>query len=219
MIKNKNLSIALILFCIILYLIWSVLEVLVIPQIELQQISIDIIKEIILKIIIWLIPAIILIRHFNKYMYIKKGEIISANLNCLRFIPVFLLFTVYHFISAYVQKGQISISESFGVVDIVIAFSVGISEEMVFRGWLLNSTLNDKQKWVPVLINATMFLVIHFPIWIREGLFINYIVNGAFLSIIILSIIFSWTFIKSKSIIIPAALHMYWDFLCFLLYK
>lgn len=81
MTKNEKLSISLILYCIVLYLFWSVLEVLVIPQLKLQQVSIDIIKEIILKIVIWLIPAMILIRHFNKNMYIKKGEIIAVNLS------------------------------------------------------------------------------------------------------------------------------------------
>ncbi|MDE6761083.1 MAG: CPBP family intramembrane metalloprotease [Lachnospiraceae bacterium] len=39
-----------------------------------------------------------------------------------------------------------------------------------------------------------------------------------FLSIIILSIIFSWTFIKSKNIWISILLHMYWDLLMFMFY-
>ncbi|MDE7104394.1 MAG: CPBP family intramembrane metalloprotease, partial [Ruminococcus sp.] len=38
-----------------------------------------------------------------------------------------------------------------------------------------------------------------------------------FIQIIILSLIFSWSLIKSRSIIVPIALHTFWDLLCWLL--
>lgn len=219
MTKEPKISMVIILYCLILYFIWFVLEIFIVSKIELQEISfiIDVIKEILLKIILWFIPALLLIRHFDEYMYIKKGEILSVRFKVIKYIPIFLIFTIYHLISAYVQNGQISLSGSFSAIDILIAFSVGISEEMVFRGWLLNSALNEDQNWLPILVNAVMFLIIHFPIWIKNGVFLEYLVSGAFLQIILLSIIFSWTFIKSKSIVIPAFLHIYWDFLCFIL--
>jgi membrane protease YdiL (CAAX protease family) len=91
---------------------------------------------------------------------------------------------------------------------------------MVFRGWLLNSALdknNDKNNQLQIMFNAVLFLVIHFPVWIRNNLFVDYIISGSFIQIMLLSIIFSWSFIKSKNIIVPVVLHMYWDFLCFLL--
>ncbi len=62
-----------------------------------------------------------------------------------------------------------------------------------------------------------MFLLIHFPIWYTSGFFVEYIVSGSFVQIIILSLIFSWSFIKSKSIIVPIALHTFWDLLCWFL--
>ncbi len=97
----------------------------------------------------------------------------------------------------------------------IIVLFVGITEEMVFRGWLLNATVSEKKKWMPVIINSLMFLFIHFPKWIHEGCFVENFQNMGFLSIIILSIIFSWTFIKSKNIWISILLHMYWDLLMF----
>lgn len=65
-------------------------------------------------------------------------------------------------------------------------------------------------------INAVMFLLIHFPSWIHKGILIENFANLGFLSIIILGVIFSQTFIKSKSILVPISLHMYWDLLMFL---
>lgn len=129
---------------------------------------------------------------------------------------ILLLFTGFHIISAYVQNGNISISSSFQITDILIAISVGISEEIVFRGWLLNASIHDK-KWLPIIVNAALFLLIHFPVWIRCDMLFAYIMSGSFFQIIILSIIFSYAFIKSKNILVPIILHTYWDFLCFIL--
>ena len=80
MTKEPKISMVIILYCLILYFIWFVLEIFIVSKIELQEISfiIDVIKEILLKIILWFIPALLLIRHFDEYMYIKKGEILSV---------------------------------------------------------------------------------------------------------------------------------------------
>ena len=216
--NNKKIHIVILSYCLALYFIWSMVEILFVPKIEQYDfLSIDVFKEIMLKIIIWFIPASILITHFDESVYIKKKELFQFERKYLiKCIPIFLLFTIYLFVGAYVQNGQISVSESFHAVYILIALSVGISEEMVFRGWLLNAALKERKQWIPVLINAVLFLIIHFPIWIRSGLLLTSFTSGAFLQIIILSVIFSWTFIKSKSILIPAALHVYWDLLCFM---
>lgn len=87
---------------------------------------------------------------------------------------------------------------------------------MMFRGWLLNVLLHDK-KWMTIIVNAVLFLLIHFPVWIRHGMLSTYITNVTFLQIMILSVIFSCAFIKSKSMLVPIMLHAYWNFLCFLL--
>lgn len=129
-----------------------------------------------------------------------------------------MIFAVYHIISDYIRNGSVSVSDSFRLSDILLSLTVGISEEMVFRGLFLNSTLKEnKNNWFAVSVNAIMFLLIHFPIWYTSGLFVEYIVSGSFVQIIILSLIFSWSFIKSKSIIVPIALHTFWDLLCWFL--
>jgi membrane protease YdiL (CAAX protease family) len=86
---------------------------------------------------------------------------------------------------------------------------------MVFRGWLLNATVKDIPQWLAVLLNALMFLAIHFPRWIQEGIFISTIASFNFMGIIILSVVFSLSFLKSKNILIPVTMHMLYDFLAF----
>ena len=114
-------------------------------------------------------------------------------------------------VGAFLEKGRISVSETFGISDLIIVFFVGIIEETVFRSWLLNVTIGEQKKWVLVIINSFMFLFIHFPSWIYQGCFVKNFQNLSFLSPILLSIIFSWTFIKNKNIWIPILLHIYWD--------
>lgn len=218
MLQNKNVKRAGVLSYIALFFIWGLLEMIIVPFVGkmFSMPSIELMKEVILKITIWLIPAILLCRHYDKFLNIKKEKIFSTKIKWSKVILVLLLFTMYHVISAYVQDGNISISSSFRMTDILIASAVGISEEMVFRGWLLNIFLQDK-KWVSISVNAVLFLVIHFPVWIQQDMFSAYIMSGGFLQIIILSMIFSYAFIKSKNILVPSVLHAYWDFLCFVL--
>lgn len=216
MTKDKKFNNIYILYCLGLFVLWGIFEIVIMPYIEFYKFS-GIIKEVFIKIILWFIPAVVLQRYFNKFMFVKKDRIFSFDLKETGFIIMMLIFTLFHVVSAFVQNGGISVSDSFRASDIIIACSVGISEEMVFRGWLLNSALNDKNKYTVVTINSLLFLAIHFPVWIREGVFLTYVTSGSCFQIIVLSIILSTAFIKSKNIIIPAILHAYWDLLCFLL--
>lgn len=216
MTKDKKFNNIYILYCPGLFVVWGIFEIIIMPNIEYYKFS-GIIKEVFIKILVWFIPAVILQGYFNKFMFVKKDRIFSFKSKWNECIIILFIFTLFHIVSSLVQNGRILVSNSFRISDIIIACSVGISEEMVFRGWLLNSMLNDKNKYTAVIINSILFLAIHFPVWIREDVFITYITSGAFLQIIILSIIFSLTFIRSKNIIIPAILHAYWDLLCFLI--
>ena len=137
----------------------------------------------------------------------------TNKVNILKYIPVYLVFTVYLIGGRLITQGNIAVSENFRYSDLIMVLFVGITEEMVFRGWLLNVTISEKRKWFSIIINAIMFMLIHFPIWIVSGKFISSFVNLDFMIVPILSIIFSWTFIKSKNIWIPITLHMYWDLL------
>lgn len=216
MTKDKKFNNIYILYCLGLFVVWGIFEIIIMPHIEYYKFS-DIIKEVFIKILVWFIPAVILQGYFNKFMFVKKDRIFSFKSKWNECIIILFIFTLFHIVSSLVQNGGISINNSFRMFDIIIACSVGISEEMVFRGWLLNSVLNDKNKYIAVIINSFLFLSIHFPVWIREGVFITYITSGAFLQIMVLSIIFSLTFIRNKNIIIPVILHAYWDLLCFLI--
>lgn len=218
MVFHKNPKMIGVLSYIGLLIIWGLIELVIVPFMGqwLSTHDIEFIKEVVFKIVIWLLPAILLCRYYDNFLNVQRKGGFSIKSKWLKVLSILSLFTVIHFISAYAQNGNISINSSFQITDILMAISVGISEEMVFRGWLLNICLWDK-KWACIMINAGMFLLIHFPVWIQQDMLSVYISSGAFLQIIILSVIFSVAFIKSRNILVPIVLHAYWDFLCFIL--
>lgn len=209
---NSKLRTALIIYAMILYGLWSLLELYLKPQMGIDEFT----KEVYIKLILWLLPAILIHFRFSDNMFVKKEEMYLLRKNCWIFVPIMLLFTIYIFISEYWTNGKITISESFRISTIVEVLSIAIGEEMVFRGVFLNAILNNKKKYLAVFINSLMFLAIHFPVWIQSDIFISVFTSGGFITLLLLSCIFSFVFIKTKSIWTAIFLHFWWDLLLFM---
>jgi len=215
---NQKKSI-LIIYIIIFYSIWTIFELYgktyIDNVIEIKYIS-QLIKSGIIKNLVWTLPAILLIYHFKSDVYITLKEMISSKVNWLKYLPIFMIFTAWILGGSILQNGKLEITSNFGINEVIIVIFVGITEEIVFRGWLLNATIREDKKWIFILVNAMMFLIIHFPKYIYTGSFTSIFTSFDFLCIIALSIIFSQTFLKSKNILIPIFLHTYWDLLAFM---
>lgn len=214
--KKKSV---LIIYIIVFYSVWTVFEFFIkdaidslIPSNALSQI----VKSGIIKNLVWTVPAFILISKFCVSITLK--EMFTTKVNGLKYLPIFILFTVYLLVGAILEKGELALAKDFGADEIIIVLFVGLTEEMVFRGWLLNATITEENKWKCIIVNAVMFLVIHFPSWIHKGIFISSFTGFGFVSVVVLSVIFSMTFMKSRNILIPITLHMYWDLLMFMFY-
>ena len=209
---NSKLRTSLIIYAMILYGLWSLLELYLKTQIGIDEFT----KEVYIKIVFWLLPAIVIHFRFSDNMFIKKEEMYLLRKNCWIFVPIMLLFTIYIFISEYLTNGKITISDSFGINTVVEVLSIAIGEEIVFRGLFLNAILNDKKKYLAVFINSLMFLIIHFPAWIQGDIFISVFTSGGFITVLLVSCIFSFVFIKTKSIWTAIFLHFWWDLLLFM---
>ena len=219
--EKKQKIPVIIIYSLIFYGVWALWELFgrsAVGSVVSDEVLLPFITEGIIKVSVWFLPAVCLVRYFRDDVYIGLKDMFTNRVRLLNYIPVFLGFTAYLFIGAFIRKGGLAVSDSFSCGDLIDVLFVGITEEMVFRGWLLNITVSEKRKWLPIMINAVMFLLIHFPIWIKSGVFIDSFTSLNFLCVPVLSVIFSWSFIKSKSIWIPITLHMYWDLLMCLFY-
>ena len=202
---RKKALIAAGVFYLVLLGIWAALEIFAMPlmQKSFSDRMLEIIKEFALKLPIWFFPAFILSRRFDSDMYANKKEIFSVKKKHLLYLLIIVPFLLFHAVSSIRTNGTITINSSFSALDIVIALSVGLCEE-------------NKNNAAAIIINAVLFVLIHFPVWYRTGTLVNNLQSGAFIQVLVLSIIFSYVFMKTKSIVMPAALHMCWDVLCFM---
>lgn len=216
--KNISKNKALIIYIIAFYTIWALYEFFgkpVINDLIPGIVSSEIVKEVVIKNLVWILPAALLVHHYKDDVYIGLKEMFTTKVKWLHYLPVFLLFVLYPLVSAYHMNGSLSLSSDFGAEQVIDFSFVGITEEMVFRGWLLNAMVgkNKKNQWKAILLNSLMFVAIHIPTWTMQGILGDAFLHFGFVYIIILSIIFSITFLKSRNILIPVALHMIWDFL------
>ncbi len=206
-------------YSVIFYPLWTVFHFFIDPVLQTlpSEALSAFISEGIIKNLIWTLPAVILMRKYSDKLHIPFKDMFKWNKDCNKYLLVFPAFLSYVIFGIVVHGGKLALSGDFGLDEIITVLFVGVTEEFVFRGWLLNATVNRKEN-VAVGLNALMFLAIHFPRWIAEGAFITNFKSLGFISILALSYIFGWIFIKTKNIVLPITLHMFWDLIIFMLY-
>lgn len=218
---KQNKRTALIIYTIVFYTLWTIFEFAVKDKLNSlipSEMICQLVKSGVIKNLVWTLPAILLVRRFQSEAFVPLKEMFTAKTDPLKYLPILIMFTVYVLAGSILKNGRLAVSDRFGMDKIIIVLFVGLTEETVFRGWLLNVTILGDRKWRYVIINAFMFLAIHFPRWIHEGIFIGELMGFGFFAIMALSVIFGWTFIKSRNLLVPIVLHTYWDLLMFMFY-
>ena len=211
--NNKNLTAyKMVIYLVVFYSLWSIRELIVRPIMvdSLDDLAFQIVGAII-KLLVWTIPAVILIKHYESDMWISLKEMLKNKVKWWHYISVLIAFFIYNLVSAWISFGKVEIHQNFVPTSLIgMVLFVGVTEEAVFRGWLLNALLKKTEIWHAILLNAFLFILIHYPIWIYKGYDFTYFISGS-ISVLLLSIIFSWAFIKSKNIFVPMVLHMSWN--------
>lgn len=180
--------------------------------------------------LVWVIPALILIKVFEKDLYISLKDMFANKVKLKTFLWCFLpvlFFWIYSIIlpkyfgitwGARTLRGFSSIQDCSFVFAKNIWYSLvtpAIPEEMVFRAWILNAFLGNtqtkKQKIIAIILSNILFAAIHLPIYIFSFKFslIQILLNCVF--VFVLGTIFSIMFAKSKNIILPIFIHCLWD--------
>ena len=165
------------------------------------------------KLIVWFLPSVLLIRYYKNDMEFSLREIFTVKTNSLPYLLILFGFLAINSVGKLISEGSITLSRPNPVSSIVgTVLLVGITEEMVFRGFIQNALMKKMKPTYALVASSFMFLIIHFPIWIKNGLFTDiFTVLGHCVSILALSFIFGWTFLKGKNIVIPILLHMTWN--------
>lgn len=223
MIKNKKLTLAFILFAVWLYGAWSAVKLLIMPAISgviNNEYAVVLINDLLIKNIVWTIPALILIKHFSGELFISMKELLSFRKESLKYLLIAAALAVFVLGGVVLRTHGLTLSSTFHPSLLITALLVGFTEEIVFRGFFLNAALknadSEPKKYLAVAINAVMFLVIHFPVWIKSGVFVTNITSFSFLTVIALSVLFSFCLIRCRNIWVAAILHSFYDLLVFM---
>ena len=163
-----------------------------------------------IKLLVWTLPALLLIRHYEADLWLGlKAQFINRP-KWFREAPLLLVVFVPILRSLLFNRG-FAVSPAFEPAALIgTVLFVGITEEIVFRGWLLNAQLKRMKLWPAIAVNGVLFVVIHYPIWITHGHDISVFLLGS-VSIFLLSAVFSYSFVKTKNIFVPIVLHMLWN--------
>ncbi len=169
-------------------------------------------KEIISEAILAVLVFIVLLLWKNSYVFTQKSESLGKS---LKYGKYYLICGGFFLIFMGIFSG--GLSNWHGVVNLLLyCFLIGIYEEFLCRGWLLNEFLerygNDtKGVWLSIIASGVIFGLLHTINIYTGGMSISGVITqvlGAAAS----GIVFGVIYYKSKNIWSVVLLHGFWDF-------
>ncbi|WP_409295342.1 lysostaphin resistance A-like protein [Peribacillus sp. SCS-26] len=207
--KTSNMT-ALIHYLFIFYCVWAFKELILAKYFYTYGEPQSALIEALLKIFIWIVPAWLYIKYYifeNPITYLKlnvqmkKGMIWGFTLS--------LLLAVYFIIEVYILHERVFhflLTLDSCLNTFILA---GITEELVFRGLILQEINRRTGFWKANGITSLLFLFIHYPVWIHNGEFFNW---GSHVNIFILSLFFGFVYKKTGSMWSVVILHSFYNF-------
>lgn len=169
----------------------------------------------IVHIVWWPLFALTLMKRYDGQLMISFREMVLTKPKLSILIPLMVFAVVYNLVVYFFAN--IGFGTDMKMYDLIITvLTVGIFEESVFRGWFLNALAPFTGVFKANLISSVLFVFVHYPSWILHEYSTKLMISRSMM-IFILSMIFGWTFIKSKSIWTGAIFHSCWDLISFMI--
>ncbi|MEH6942991.1 CPBP family intramembrane glutamic endopeptidase [Bacillus sp. JJ722] len=163
-----------------------------------------------IKILVWVVPVWLYIKYFlhaNPIKYLKMNSNIKKGLFWGIFLS--LLLGLYFAFQVYIVNDQsfnFNLSLSSYLNGILL---VGITEEIVFRGLILQEINKRLAFWKANIITALLFLIVHYAIWIYEGVFFDL---WSHIYVFLVGLIFGIVYKKTGSFWSVVILHSFHNF-------
>ncbi|MEK3660129.1 CPBP family intramembrane glutamic endopeptidase [Paenibacillus sp. FSL F4-0236] len=172
-----------------------------------------------IKIVVWVIPVILLVIIMEKskpFSYLQLHHNFRKSLKWTGWVSLALIL-FYFVINLIVLNNNIDFQIGFnGWLNTILL--VGITEEIVFRGFLLRKLMDSFRFWIANTVTALLFVSIHFPIWFYKGLFEFPYILSSILTVFVLGIIFGFVYKKSNSLWSVIIIHSLYNLLVLLFY-
>src|SRR5699024_10439475 len=201
------------LYFIVFYALWSIKELWLIQYLNLMNPIFAAMVTAILKITIWIIPVFLLIVTLERkdpisYLGLKSN--LKKGLKWAMWITFAMV--LYFTISGIAMDLKFSLNLGWDFWLNTFIF-VGLTEEIVFRGYILRKLMVGWEFWQANTIASLLFVSIHFPIWIYNGLFELPYIMVAIVQVFIISISFGFIYKKTGSLWSVIIIHSMYDLL------
>lgn len=159
-------------------------------------------------------PVLLLIRYIEKnnpLSYLGLRQDLRSGIKwtiVLSFIIILIFIVLNHIVHKNEPNFQLELNVWLNTI-----LLAGITEEIVFRGFLLRKLMDSYKFWLANTITALLFTSIHFPIWMYKGMFASYHILGSIISILLLGFIFGYIYHKSRSLWTVIIIHSLYNFL------
>lgn len=215
--EKRKLLPVLIVYAAVFYAVWAAWAMLIRPAVK-EAMGGTLLFEMLgscVKVLVWTVPALLLVKRFEPAMTVGLRQMFTQKVPLKWILLWTLVFAVLSGggLMRGILHGTLHINPAFSLAADQFLIFVGITEEAVFRGWLLNATAKDEKDWKPIALNAVMFLCIHFPGWIHKGMFVSAFTGFGFVGVMLFSVLASYCFLKHKNLLLPVFLHMLYDFM------
>lgn len=208
---------ALVIHAVLFYGFWALWELLLCPALKnaVHDALLGELLNSLVKTLVWTVPALLLVRRFEPEMAVSFRQMFTQKVPLKAIVLWTLFFAAIGSgnLLAGLKQGTLHINPEISWANQQYLIIVGITEETVFRGWMLNAAAKDEKDWKMILLNAVMFLCIHFPIWIQKGMLAMAFTGFGFVGILLFSAAVSICFLKHKNLLLPVFLHMLYDFM------
>lgn len=206
------------LYFIALFALWCIRELWLVQFLDMMDAVPRAITSATIKIIIWVIPVILLVKFLersNPFSYLGLRHHVKNVLKWIGWASLVLLF--YLVLNMTILNNKIDFQLEFHEwLNVVLL--VGITEEIVFRGFILRKLMDSFRFYIANIITALLFLSIHFPIWFYKGLFESPNILSSMLTVFVLGIIFGFIYKKSKSLWSVIIIHSLYNLFVSLFY-
>jgi len=204
--KQKGLAIPLLYF-IYIFIVWS--------SYRMSFRFSETLEELYIKPVIWLLPLLYIVPK-DKLKFSDLG-ITLKNLFPSMYLSLALGvgFAFLGLLANFAKYGGINFGANIGSLfigtSIVISFMTAITEELVFRGYLLGIFIKKYNEELSIALTTILWTAIHAPIaffiWELSGLQIVLYLGLTFVYGLGASVLF----IRTRNIIAPVFLHVLWE--------
>ncbi|AZV42890.1 CPBP family intramembrane glutamic endopeptidase [Peribacillus asahii] len=207
--KNNNIKLF-ICYLLLFYFVWAFKELWLVKYIQSFSEAVSAFLTALVKISVWIVPAWLYIKY---YLKTNPIDYLKMNINVRKglFLGVILsiLLGLRFALEVYVINNQ-TFNFTLPLNSYLNVFLLaGITEEIVFRGLILQEISKRMSFWKANFITAFLFLVIHYAIWIYNGEFFDL---WGHIYVFLLGLIFGFVYKKTGSLWSVVVLHSFHNF-------